>query len=30
MDISRLARRISRGEFRDNAIEKQQLRPDFN
>jgi hypothetical protein len=30
MEISRLARRISRGEFRDNAIEKQQLRPDFN
>jgi hypothetical protein len=30
MDISRLARRISRGEFRDNALEKQQLRPDFN
>ena len=29
-DISRLARRISRGEFRDNAVEKQQLRPDFN
>jgi hypothetical protein len=30
MDIFRLARRISRGEFRDNALEKQQLRPDFN
>ena len=30
MEISRLARRISRGEFRDNALEKQQLRPDFN
>jgi Trp operon repressor len=30
MDISRLARKISRGEFRDNAVEKQQLRPDFN
>ena len=30
MDISRLARRISRGEFRDNALEKQQLKPDFD
>ena len=30
MDISRLARRINRGEFRDNELEKLQLRPDFN
>ena len=25
-----MARRISRGDFRDNTLEKQQLRPDFN